>query len=141
VPQGEVAGGIRVTPRLPAIQRVIGLPPWASLRETTSFSSSRVGLTPLFSHHHPRWRTGEFVGGDFLVDAEALAGDELEVVSRRDFEDGAADALHAGIALIALPCGAEEQTAILVDPDLPVVDQFGGGEIVRHCATARARRR
>jgi hypothetical protein len=30
---------------LAAIQRVTGLPPWASLRETISFSSSRVVLS------------------------------------------------------------------------------------------------
>jgi hypothetical protein len=47
----------------------------------------------------------------FLVESRGLAGDRLEIVAKRDVDDGAADALHAGIALVALPGGAEEQTA------------------------------
>jgi hypothetical protein len=39
----EIAGRSWATATLAAIQRVTGLPPWASLRETISFSSSRVG--------------------------------------------------------------------------------------------------
>jgi hypothetical protein len=39
----EVAGGVWATAKFAALQRVTGLPPWASFRETISFSSSRVG--------------------------------------------------------------------------------------------------
>jgi hypothetical protein len=50
----------------------------------------------------------------FLVAPEFLAGDELNVIASRDMDHGAADALDAGIALIALPTPAEERTAVLV---------------------------
>ena len=39
----RLPAGSRATATFAAIQRVTGLPPWASLRETISFSSSRVG--------------------------------------------------------------------------------------------------
>jgi hypothetical protein len=57
---------------------------------------------------------GELVGGDVLGRAGGLAGDELEVIAGRDNDHGGPDALYAGIPLIALPGGAEEQTAVLM---------------------------
>jgi hypothetical protein len=47
----------------------------------------------LSDSHHLDCKPGELVGGDFLGNAEGLAGDELEVVAGRDVDDGAADAL------------------------------------------------
>jgi hypothetical protein len=55
----------------------------------------------------------------FLVDAEVWR-DELEIVAGRDLDDGAADALHAAVTLVALLGGAEEQGAVLVHPDVAV---------------------
>ena len=43
----------------------------------------------------------------------------LTAVAGRDVDHRAANALHAGIALVALPGGAEEQAAVLVHPDVP----------------------
>jgi hypothetical protein len=50
--------------------------------------------------------------------AASLSGHSISIglELQRDIDDGAADARHAGIALIALPDGAEERAAILVDP-------------------------
>ena len=53
----------------------------------------------------------------FLVDPGGLAGDELEVVARRDVNHGGPDALDAGIAFVALPGGAEEEAALPMHPD------------------------
>ena len=45
---------------------------------------------------------------------------------RRNVAHASADALHAGIALVALPGGAEEQGAVLVHPDVPVAGTAKG---------------
>lgn len=52
--------------------------------------------------------------------ARGLPGDELEVVAGRGLDHGAADAPDAGIAFVALSAYAEEQAAVLVNPDVPV---------------------
>ena len=73
-----------------------------------------------YSLHHLDREPGELVGREVLGRARGLAGDEIEVVARRDVDHGAADALDAAVALVALLGGAEEQGAVLVDPDVSV---------------------
>jgi hypothetical protein len=53
-----------------------------------------------------------------LGGAGGLARDEPDVIAGHDIDHGAADALCAGIALVALLGGAEEKRAVLVDPDV-----------------------
>jgi hypothetical protein len=50
----------------------------------------------------------------FLGEREVWAGDELEVVTGSDVAHGAADALYAAVAVVALLGGAEEQAAVLM---------------------------
>ena len=63
---------------------------------------------------------GQLVGSDVLGRSGGLAGDQLEVVPGRDVDYGAADALHAGVALVALLRRTEEQAAVLVRLDVAI---------------------
>jgi hypothetical protein len=70
------------------------------------------------SLHYLDGEPGELIGGDVLGGAGGLARDEPDVIAAHDIDHGAADALCAGIALVALLGGAEEKRAVLVDPDV-----------------------